>query len=210
MKIVLDQKLIEQFSLENKPIKQEEWGDLLFAKKPAKTPYIVYDAHSNAPVGFGVKIGSASKTYIIQRNIDGRVLKIRVGKVNDFETTTEARTKARQLIQEAIETKANPNLSRMKKTLTGQALEKRLEELLELHMGKFRLRSEMAKLHDDTVIDNVTAAIYLDVSKSTLSYWRQTGMGPAYIRYIEQRAANQYIHYKLGELRRFLKEGTKK
>ncbi|MHB1188944.1 hypothetical protein [Thiobacillus sp.] len=86
MKLLLDQRFVEQLSLIHKPIKQDDRGGLIYDPEPSNTPYIVCDAHNNSPVGFGVKIGAASKTYIIQRNIHGRVLKIKVGNVNDFET----------------------------------------------------------------------------------------------------------------------------
>ena len=208
MKIILNPKLIEDLSLQRKPVQQDLQGEVVF--KSAQTPYIVYDSHSSAPVGFGVKVGAISKTYIIQRNIEGRVLKIRVGNVNDFESLNHARAKARQLVQEAIETKTNPSISRRKKTLTEQAAQQSLEDLLEMQMGKLRLRSEMANLHDDTVISNVTAAIYLNVSKSMLSVWRQEGIGPEFIKYAEHKWTNACVHYKMGELRRFLKEQTKK
>lgn len=208
MKIILNPKLIEDLSLHRKPVQQDLQSEIVF--KPAQTPYIVYDSHSSAPVGFGVKVGAISKTYIIQRNIDGRVLKIRVGNVNDFETLNHARAKARQLVQQAIETKTNPSISRRKKTLTEQAAQQSLEDLLEMQMGKLRLRSEMANLHDDTVVSNVTAAIYLNVSKSMLSVWRQEGIGPEFIKYAEHKWTNACVHYKMGELRRFLKEQTKK
>jgi hypothetical protein len=208
MKIILNPKLIEDLSLQNKPVQQDLQGEVVF--KPAQTPYIVYDSHGSAPVGFGVKVGAISKTYIIQRNIEGRVLKIRVGNVNDFESLNHARAKARQLVQEAIETKTNPSTSRRKKTLTVQAAQQSLEDLLEMQMGKLRMRSEMANLHDDTVISNVTAGIYLNVSTSTLSVWRQTGVGPEFIKYAEHKWTNACVHYKMGELRRYLKEQTKK
>lgn len=208
MKIILNPKLIEELSLQNKPVQQDLQGEVLF--EPAKTTYIVYDSHGSAPVGFGVKVGAIKKTYIIQRNIEGRVLKIRVGNVNDFESLNHARAKARQLVQEAIETKTNPSTSRRKKTLTEQAAQQSLEDLLEMQMGKLRLRSEMANLHDDTVISNATAAIYLNVSTSTLSVWRQTGIGPEFIKHAEHKWTNACVHYKMGELRRYLKEQTKK
>jgi hypothetical protein len=208
MKIILNTKLIEELSLQHKPVKQDLQGEVVF--KSAQTPYIVYDLHSSAPVGFGVKVGAMSKTYIIQRNIEGRVLKIRVGNVNDFETLNQARTKARQLVQEAIETKTNPSISRRKKPLTEQAVGESLEDLLEMQMGKLRLRSEMANLHDDTIVSNVTAAIFLNTSTSTLSVWRQMGIGPEFVKYAEHKWTNAKVHYNLGELRRFLKEQTKK
>lgn len=206
MKIILNPKLIEDLSLQHKPITQDLQGEVVF--KPAQTPYIVYDSHSSAPVGFGVKVGAISKTYIIQRNIEGRVLKIRVGNVNDFETLNHARAKARKLVQEAIETKTNPNISRRKMTLTEQAVEERLEALIETNTVKLRMRSEMAKLHDGTVVNLSEAAIFLDISESRLKTLRLDGSGLKCIKYKSKThtAKNHMVHYTLGELRRFIKE----
>lgn len=206
MKIILHPKLIEDLSLQHKPFTQDLQGEVVF--KSAQTPYIVYDSHSSAPVGFGVKVGAISKTYIIQRNIEGRVLKIRVGNVNDFETLNHARAKARQLVQEAIETKANPNISRRKMTQTEQAVEARLEALIETNTVKLRMRSEMAKLHDGTVVNLSEAAIFLDISESTLKTLRFDGSGLKCIKYKSKthNAQNHLVHYTLGELRRFIKE----
>lgn len=159
-------------------------------------------------MGFGVKVGAISKTYIIQRNIDGRVLKIRIGNVNDFESLNHARAKARQLVQEAIETKTNPNISRRKKTLTEQSVEERLEALIETNTVKLRMRSEMAKLHDGTVVNMFEAAMFLDISESTLKTLRLDGSGLKCIKYKSKThsAPNHLVHFTLGELRRFIKE----
>lgn len=206
MKLMLSSTLIEDLSLQHKPITQDLQGDVIF--KSALTPYIVYDSHSSAPVGFGVKVGAISKTYIIQRNIEGRVLKIRVGNVKDFETLNHARAMARQLVQKAIETKTNPNISRRKMTLTEQAVEEKLEALIETNTVKLRMRSEMAKLHNGTIVNLSEAALFLGISESTLKTLRFDGSGLKCIKYKSKthNAQNLMVHFTLGELRRFIKE----
>lgn len=96
-------------------------GKVVFEANPDQKPYIVFDDHREAPVGFGVKVSLTKKTYVIQRRVssgdrsvsEGKkpssVLKVKVGNVSDFPSIDQAREVARQLVQTMIATKRNPN-----------------------------------------------------------------------------------------------------
>lgn len=96
-------------------------GKVVFEANPEHKPYIVFDDHRGAPVGFGVKVSLTKKTYVIQRRVSSSdrnasedkkpssVLKVKVGNVSDFPSIDQARELARQLVQTMIATKRNPN-----------------------------------------------------------------------------------------------------
>lgn len=108
MKTALNQNLVfKSLSIDVKPVL--EGGKLIFQPNPTGAPYIVFDSHRDAPVGFGVKVAATKKTYIIQRKVQGKVIKAKVGNVSDF-TIDSARDAARKMLEIMKETKRNPNV----------------------------------------------------------------------------------------------------
>lgn len=85
-------------------------GKLIFEPNPTRTPYIVFDEHREAPVGFGVKVSVTKKTYLIQRKVDNKVIKAKVGNISDFDAIDQARVAARAMAETMMETKRNPNV----------------------------------------------------------------------------------------------------
>ncbi|EMM4085297.1 integrase [Shigella flexneri] len=121
MKTTLSQSfIINKLSISVKPVLSNT-GKVVFEANPEHKPYIVFDDHRDAPVGFGVKVSLTKKTYVIQRRVsssdrnasEGKkpssVLKVKVGNVSDFPSIDQARELARQLVQTMIATKRNPN-----------------------------------------------------------------------------------------------------
>ncbi|HGF4334769.1 tyrosine-type recombinase/integrase [Serratia ficaria] len=121
MKTTLTQSfIINKLSVHVKP-ELSSSGKVVFEANPDQKPYIVFDDHRDAPVGFGVKVSLTKKTYVIQRRVssgdrsvsEGKkpssVLKVKVGNVSDFPSIDQAREAARQLVQTMIATKRNPN-----------------------------------------------------------------------------------------------------
>lgn len=112
--------IINKLSVHVKP-ELSSSGKVVFEANPDQKPYIVFDDHRDAPVGFGVKVSLTKKTYVIQRRVssgdrsvsEGKkpssVLKVKVGNVSDFPSIDQAREAARQLVQTMIATKRNPN-----------------------------------------------------------------------------------------------------
>lgn len=84
MKITLNQDIVldKRFSLAHKPILKN--GELDFEPNLKGNPYIVFDDNRKSPVGFGLKVGAGGKSYIIQRKVDGKVIKAKVGNVSLF------------------------------------------------------------------------------------------------------------------------------
>jgi len=121
LKTTLNQAfIINKLSISVKP-NLNHAGKVVFEANPDQKPYIVFDDHREAPVGFGVKVSLTKKTYVIQRRVssgdrsvsEGKkpssVLKVKVGNVSDFPSIDQAREVARQLVQTMIATKRNPN-----------------------------------------------------------------------------------------------------
>jgi hypothetical protein len=108
MKTTLNQNLILSLKIDAKPLKFAAGKVAKSEPNPTLTPYIVYDDHKDAPTGFGVKVAGTKTTYIIQKKVQGRVIKAKVGNLSDY-SLGDAREAARKHIQIAIETGRNPN-----------------------------------------------------------------------------------------------------
>jgi hypothetical protein len=61
--------VLHKLDIAHRPV--EDRGRIVFEDNPARTPYIVFDNHRDAPVGFGVKVGGTKKTYVLQRRVGG-------------------------------------------------------------------------------------------------------------------------------------------
>lgn len=136
-------------------------GKVVFEANPEHKPYIVFDDHRDAPVGFGVKVSLTKKTYVIQRRVssgsrdvkEGKkpssVLKVKVGNVSDFPSIDQAREAARQLVQTMIATKRNPN--RIKRET--EASELTINEVFAQYRQHLLGRSKPAKPNTLSVLD---------------------------------------------------------
>ena len=120
-KIPLNDTLVSKLNITRKPV-IGDGGKLSYIDNPDNKPYIIYDAGGDSPIGFGVKVGAQSKTYIIQRRKDSKVIKAKVGAVKDFALSGgigAARDKAREMLKEVLQSGRNPNVVRRQK-LAGQ------------------------------------------------------------------------------------------
>jgi integrase len=131
MKVELNKRIIlEQLSIENHPV-GVDGKKLVFEPNPSHTPYIVFDSKLT---GFGVKVSSTKKTYIIQKKVTGgRVIKTKVGDVADFDRIEDARDAAAKLSVQIRATNTNPNVERRRLILSeatlGDAMDKYLNHL---------------------------------------------------------------------------------
>ena len=151
MKTTLNQTLIVSLKIEIKPLKFADGKVVKSEPNPTLTPYIVFDDHQKAPTGFGVKVARTKTTYIVQKKVQGKVIKVKVGNLEDYNLTGErvrevltngkiverigARARAQELVQEIIEHGKNPNTV---------AREKELEEIILSGSKRLRQRGNMA------------------------------------------------------------------
>ena len=126
MKIILSQTVVLRLAIADVPCATAA-GKIELTPNTSARPYIVFDLHRDAPVGFGVKVSATTKTYVVQRRVGARVIKAKVGNVADFSTIDAARDAARAKISVLLETGQNPNAVakvRAKREITlGQAFD---------------------------------------------------------------------------------------
>ncbi len=145
-KIALNDTVVAKLNLTRKPVIKE--GKLSYIDNPDGKPYIVFDAGSDTPTGFGVKVGAKTKTYIIQRRKDSKVIKAKVGSVKDFAVSGgifAAREKAREMTKELLQSGCNPNVARRRK-LAGQLT---LGEVFDRYLAHLKSRPQPAT--DNTI-----------------------------------------------------------
>ena len=145
-KIPLNDTVVAKLKITQKPVLKD--GKLSYIDNPEGKPYIVFDSGSDSPIGFGVKVGAKTKTYIIQRRKDSRVIKAKVGAVKDFAVSggiVAAREKARELSKELLQSGRNPNVARRHK-LAGQLT---LGEVFDRYLAHLKSRPQPAT--DNTI-----------------------------------------------------------
>lgn len=109
MRIKLSQTFVLDLKLQLKPEGLDSSGRIRYLNNEKATPFIVFDTHRDAPVGFGVKVAPRGKTYILQRRVGDSVFKAKVGNVSDFATIELARKEAGKMANEMGEKRRNPN-----------------------------------------------------------------------------------------------------
>ncbi|MDD5387759.1 MAG: hypothetical protein PHD37_00315 [Gallionellaceae bacterium] len=224
MRAAFTKVLINELSFENVPVRIGVGNVVISEHNTSSKPYVVYDNHRNAPVGFGVKVTKNSKVYFVQRRIGSRVVKIKVGHVNDYDHPDDARFAARRLIQEAIDECLDTNSKVAGVDVEGDELlvnndvksnllnSARAEfsskyKSIDDELTKAKIRSELDGLSDGTVLSVEMAAIYLGIGEKTFARMRQRKEGPPYFRYeTDKMASNRRVLYRLGELRKYLVE----
>lgn len=146
-------------------------GFIEYEPNPDRQPYIVFDAHRDAPVGFGVKVSATKKTYVLQRRVasdristresgKSRVIKAKVGNIEDFSSLEQARDAARLLAQTMMSTKRNPNAIRREL----DAAELTLSEVFAQYRCHLTSRAKPAKPN--------TLAVF-DKAENRLNEWRR-------------------------------------
>lgn len=68
-----------------------------FAPNTDQKRYLVFDAHRDAPVGFGVAVNRTGMSYVIQRRVGARVMKATVANCRDL-TLAQAREAAKEIL----------------------------------------------------------------------------------------------------------------
>lgn len=151
MKTKLNQQdILTKFSAISRPIFENgnENGSLIYVAHDG-SQYIVFDSNPKSPVGFGVRIGAKSKTYIIQRKIDGKVIRSKVGNVSSFPNIIAAREKAIELVGKMEKTGRNPNVLRRNRV----AAEINLGEAFEDYRNHLAMKQPPAKPNTFKVFD---------------------------------------------------------
>jgi integrase len=149
MKMTLNQNIVLRLTPDKKPHSILD-GKVEYIENPKGADYILYDDHRDAPTGFGVKVAKTKKTYIVQRRVSGgKVIKIKVGNVSDFNNIDMARDKGRSLVQVAKETGRNPSIIERQKLASEITLSEAFTQYREHLLG----RPKPAKQNTLTVFD---------------------------------------------------------
>ncbi|WP_067707662.1 tyrosine-type recombinase/integrase [Erwinia sp. ErVv1] len=161
MKMTLNQSIIiNKLSIETKPELDSD-GRVVYVPNISGKPYLITDSHRDSPVGFGVKISSTKKTYIIQRRVSGggrslsegkspsQVIRATVGNVSDFASIDQAREVARTYAQSMKSTKRNPNVIKREADIA----ELTLSEIFAQYRQHLLGRSKPAKPNSIRVLD---------------------------------------------------------
>jgi len=101
--------MVLKLTFDQKPVESPN-GKVNYEPNTSQNEYILFDSNQNSPVGFGVRVTKAKKSYYVQRRIGPkRITKFKVGDVRDFATIDDARKKAQGLVAEALAAGGNPN-----------------------------------------------------------------------------------------------------
>ncbi|MDH5824192.1 tyrosine-type recombinase/integrase [Luteimonas sp. RD2P54] len=92
----------EQLSIARIPVIGATGKIVKFAPNAEQKRYVVFDAHRDAPVGFGVAVNRTSMSYILQRRVGARVMKATIGNCRDIPLA-----KAREDAKAALEAMRN-------------------------------------------------------------------------------------------------------
>lgn len=147
--MTLNQNIVLRLTLDKKPHTILD-GKVEYIDNPKGADYILYDDHRDAPTGFGVKVAKTKKTYIFQRRVPGgKVIKVKIGNVSDFNSIDLARDKARNLVQVAKDTGRNPNAIERQRLASEITLTEAFTQYREHLLG----RPKPAKQNTLTVFD---------------------------------------------------------
>lgn len=122
----LDRTLVRvALTIDKRPQVDEKTGKVLrddkkavlFEENKDRKPYMVFDEHRDAPKGFAVKVGPRGKSFVVQVRIGTRVIKTKVGDIDEFETMADAYEAAFQSLKTIRETSRNPNTIRRHRQL---------------------------------------------------------------------------------------------
>lgn len=107
-KLVLTATMIkEQLSFARIPVIGATGKIVKFAPNAEQKRYVVFDAHRDAPVGFGVAVNRTNMSYILQRRVGDRVLKATISNCRDL-SLAKAREEAKAALERMRSTGRSP------------------------------------------------------------------------------------------------------
>jgi integrase len=140
MKTALSQTFVLKLDINHRPMSEKN-KHIVYENNLNHVEYSVTDDHRDAPIGFSVKVTASSKTYQIQRKINGKLLKRKVGNVRDFQTIDAARLRAYEILKELTGQLADPLGAQAKKS----AEELTLGKTFDLYVNYLTNRASPAK-----------------------------------------------------------------
>ncbi|MCY0387891.1 integrase arm-type DNA-binding domain-containing protein [Robbsia sp. Bb-Pol-6] len=150
MKLKLTSQIATNANVDRIPIEGEPVAK--WPPNPGRKAYIITDASSDVPTGFGLKVTSGSSTYIVQRRVrasgPGAVIRATIGKVVDF-TLQQARNRARELAHEIQKTGRAPGPSKRAR----ESRDLTLGEVFELYRTELLTRKKPAKVNSFRSLD---------------------------------------------------------
>lgn len=84
MKVRLDKRVVTALTIDTKPIADATGRVVGASPNAGRKPFIVHDAHQDAPVGFGLRVSRTVKSYVLVRRVGARVLSTTVGRHPDL------------------------------------------------------------------------------------------------------------------------------
>jgi integrase len=97
----------EQLSFQRIPVVNGSGKIVKFAPNKEQKRYVIFDAHRDAPVGFGVAVNRTNMSYVLQRRVGPRVLKATIGNCRDI-TLAKAREEAKAAFERMRTTGRSP------------------------------------------------------------------------------------------------------
>lgn len=97
----------EQLSFPRIPVVNGSGKIVKFAPNKQQKRYVIFDAHRDAPVGFGVAVNRTNMSYVLQRRVGLRVLKATIGNCRDI-TLAKAREEAKAALERMRATGQSP------------------------------------------------------------------------------------------------------
>lgn len=79
MKAQLDKRVVSTLTIDQKPVADAAGRCIDTRPNPGGTPFIVLDAHKDAPVGFGVRVNRTKKSYVLVRRVGSKAISTTVG-----------------------------------------------------------------------------------------------------------------------------------
>lgn len=102
----------ERLSFAKIPVANDKGQVTHFDDNAQQKRYVLFDAHRDAPVGFGVAVNRTNMSYILQRRVGERVIKATIANVRDI-PLEEARERAKTVLAQIQQTGLTPAESRV-------------------------------------------------------------------------------------------------
>jgi integrase len=111
-------------------------GKVGFKPNPTGAKYYVFDDTKNAPAGFGVLIGKRDKNYFVQRRVDGKLIRVTLGHIREFNSIEQARQKAVEVATTIRTHKQHPKRIKQKEDLNEITLGDAFDRYVRMLQGR--------------------------------------------------------------------------
>lgn len=132
MKISLTQALVlTKLNIDVIP-EVDSQGRVSYKPNTKGEKYYVFDDSKNSPTGFGVLIGKKEKNYFVQKRVDGKLIRVSLGHVREFNSIEQARQMASEVGFGIKASKQHPKEIKEIEDLSEITLEQAFERYLKM------------------------------------------------------------------------------